>query len=170
MKPRKQNRLTDFDYSSDAAYFITICTKDKQKLFWTDNHNDWYNDPNSVGANRVRPRNLSGYGVIVNNAIIDISKIYHGIYVDKYVIMPNHIHMIITIDKDDIDNGRTRFAPTISRIIKQTKGRISKQIGKSIWQRSFYDHIIRNSKEYLEIWQYIENNPLKWELDDYYIE
>ena len=75
--------------------------------------------------------------------------------------MPNHIHMIIT----NTNNERTQFAPTISRIIKQMKGIITKEIGYSIWQKSFHDHIIRNEKEYNLIAEYIENNPIKWEDD-----
>lgn len=161
---RKPNRLQHYDYSQNGAYFITICTKDKQKIFWKKSEN-----PNLVGATRGRLWELSYYGIIVNDAIIDIPNKYNNVFVDKYVIMPNHIHMIILID-NDINKGRARLAPTISRIIQQTKGRISKQIGKSIWQKSFYDHIIRDPSDYQRIWQYIDTNPIKWELDEYYTE
>ena len=60
-------------------------------------------------------------------------------------------------------------APTISRIIQQFKGAVSKQIGFSMWQKLFYDHIIRNEQEYQKTWEYIDTNPLKWELDCYHI-
>ncbi|MEG1193928.1 MAG: hypothetical protein RSG50_12015 [Clostridia bacterium] len=63
------------------------------------------------------------------------------------------------------ENGRTQFAPTLSRIIKQFKGSITKQIGFSIWQKSFNDRMIRNEQGYREVWQYIDTNPLKWEKD-----
>lgn len=160
---RKNVRLQEFDYSQNGAYFVTICTKDKRNLFWNENH--------SVGANRVRPQKskLSQYGQMVDNAITDIPNVYQNTNVDKYVVMPNHIHMIISICENDVRNGRTWFAPTISRIVKQTKGRITKQIGFSVWQKSFYDHIIRNQADYDRIWQYIDENPIKWELDEYYI-
>jgi len=92
-----------------------------------------------------------------------ISKIYNNILIDEYIIMPNHIHVII-----EIENGRTQFAPTISQIIKQYKGSITKQIKNNIWQKSFYEHIIRNEKEYLNIKQYIINNPYNWKKDKYY--
>jgi len=85
---------------------------------------------------------------------------------DKYVIMPNHMHMIIVLHPG---NGPAKLAPTISRIIQQFKGSISKQVGFSIWQKSFYDHIIRNDQEYEKIYDYIETNPLKWEEDKYYL-
>ena len=78
--------------------------------------------------------------------------------------MPNHIHLIVVIQ-----NGRTQFAPTISRIIKQFKGKITKQVGFCIWQKSFYDHVIRDEKDYLRICEYIENNPVKWTEDKYFI-
>ena len=154
---RKPNRLKEYDYSQNGAYFITICTRKREKLLW------------NVGANCVRPQDkisLSDIGIIIDNEIKSINKIYSNIVkIDKYVIMPNHIHMIISIDSD----GRTQFAPTISRIIKQFKGSITKQIGFSIFQRSFHDRIIRNQKEYHKIWEYTDTNPLKWEQDCFYV-
>lgn len=80
--------------------------------------------------------------------------------------MPNHIHLIVLITASN--DGRTQFAPTVSRMVKQFKGAVSKEIGHSIWQKSFHDRIIRNEAEYQKIWRYIEENPLKWELDKYY--
>ena len=118
-----------------------------------------------AGANCVRPK-LSEIGQIVEREIAIFTKIYNSIRVDKYIIMPNHIHMILVID---YEVGRTQFAPTISRIVKQFKGAITKQIGYSIWQRSYNDHIIRNKEDYLRIWQYIEENPAKWTDDEYYV-
>ena len=76
--------------------------------------------------------------------------------------MPNHIHMIVIIDK--------ATSISIPRVIKQYKEYITKQIGESIWQKSYYDHIIRNEKDYLRIWEYIDKNILKWSLDKYYNE
>jgi len=107
---------------------------------------------------------LSKTGQIVNDGINNIEAIYKTICVDKYVIMPNHIHMILVIK-----NGRTMRVPTISNVISQLKGYIAKQAGHPNWQKSFYDHIIRNETDHQTIWEYIENNPLKWTLDKYYI-
>ena len=103
---------------------------------------------------------LSDIGIIAEHEIMKLNSIYDAVRVDKYCIMPDHIHMILTIDTDK--NGRTQCAPTISRVIKQFKGSITKQIGRLIWQKSFYDHGIRNQQDYDEIWEYIENNPLKY--------
>lgn len=144
--------MNDYNYSSNGAYFITICTKNKENLLWKN-----------VGANCVRPLDqlpLSKIGIVIENEIYKLNTVYENIKVDKYQIMPNHIHLIIFIYEDS--NGRTQFAPTISRIIKQFKGSITKQIEFSIWQKSFYDRIIRNEKEYQEVWNYIHNNPLKY--------
>ena len=149
---RKNIRLHNYNYSYNGAYFITICTKNKENLLWKN-----------VGANCVRPLDqlpLSKIGIVIENEIYKLNTVYENIKVDKYQIMPNHIHLIIFIYEDS--NGRTQLAPTISRIIKQFKGSITKQIGFSIWQKSFYDRIIRNEKEYQEVWNYIHNNPLKY--------
>lgn len=149
---RKNIRLNDYNYSSNGAYFITICTKNKENLLWKN-----------VGANCVRPLDqlpLSKIGIVIENEIYKLNTVYENIKVDKYQIMPNHIHLIIFIYEDS--NGRTQFAPTISRIIKQFKGSITKQIEFSIWQKSFYDRVIRNEKEYQSVWNYIHNNPLKY--------
>ena len=82
--------------------------------------------------------------------------------------MPNHIHMILSINRDE--SGRLIAAPTISTIIGQMKRWISKQTGRGLWQKSFHEHVIRGEKDYREIWNYIENNPVRWAEDDYYTE
>ena len=153
---RKNTRLKDYDYSQNGAYFITICTQDKKHLLGEIVGEENLDEP-SVGANCVRPQ-LSSSEQMVENEIATLSKIYEGVAVDKFVIMPNHIHMILVID---CEGGRTQFVPTTSRIVKQFKGIITKQIGTSIWQRSYHDHIIRNENEYQEIWQYIDGNPAR---------
>jgi len=153
---RKNTRLKDYDYSGAGYYFITICSKDKQKTFWNA----------SVGARIARPQ-LSDIGMVVEKAIEHIPHKYSSIKIDKYVIMPNHIHMIFIIDNA---HGRAMRAPTISTVINQMKGYVSKQIGHSIWQKLFHDHIIRDEEDYLKIWQYIDDNPQKWNEDRYYTE
>ena len=125
-----------------GAYFVTICTANREKLFWSPA------GPAATGGHRPPLR-------------IELSDI--GIKADNYCIMPDHIHFIIYIRMSE--NGQTKCAPTISRVIKQFKGSITKQAGRPIWQRSFYDHGIRNQQDYDEIWQYIENNPLKYALN-----
>ena len=98
---RKKNRLENYDYSQNGAYFITICTRDRKKIL-----------SEIVGADTIRPYEiiLSQYGKIVDKAINNIANIYENISVDKYVIMPDHVHMILRITNN---GGRMVSAPTI---------------------------------------------------------
>ena len=163
---RKQIRIKDYDYSTPGAYFITVCTANREKIFWSDRRGELCSpaDNANTGDQRSPLRvELSVVGKIVDHEIQKLNSIYAAVSVDKYCIMPDHIHFILSIDTDE--NGRTQFAPTISRVMKQFKGSITKQVGRSIWQKSFYDHGIRNQQDYDEIWQYIENNPLKYALN-----
>ena len=156
---RKPIRLKNYDYSSAGVYFITVCTDKRKNFFWSD-----------VGANIVRPyeKLLSDYGIIAKNAVEIIPEKYDCISIDNYVIMPNHIHFLIRINGNN--SGRTMFAPTISQVIKQYKGAVSKEIGFSIWQKGFYDHIVRCENDYNEIFDYIERNPDEWQNDKLFIE
>ena len=155
---RKQNRLTKYDYSTPNAYFITICTKNRKNLFWRD-------------AEIIidRPKNvlLADLGIIVQRSIENISKHYPAISVDHYVIMPNHIHLLLQINTDV--SGRSMIAPTISTVVRLMKGTVTKQAGFPVWQKGFYDHVIRNDNDYRDIWNYIEGNPSKWSEDKLYI-
>ncbi|MBR6502971.1 MAG: transposase [Clostridia bacterium] len=156
---RKPIRLKDYDYSTPGVYFVTVCTKNKINYFW---HN--------VGASIARPQDipLNENGKIVDKAINNIPKIYNNITVDHYVVMPNHIHLLLQIHSNK--NGRPMVAPTIDRVIQQMKGYVTKQIGKLIWQKLFHDHIIRGEQDYKEIWAYIDTNPIRWKEDKFYIE
>ena len=80
--------------------------------------------------------------------------------------MPNHIHMIVNIIPDSDDRGRS----SLQQVIRNIKSFVTKKIGHSIWQARFHDHIIRNEAEYQQIWKYIDENPIKWQDDCYYIE
>ncbi|MDR0770945.1 MAG: hypothetical protein LBE75_07070 [Burkholderiales bacterium] len=157
---RKSNRLKDYDYSQNGAYFITVCAKERLELFATID--------NPVGAATCRPHlELSDIGRIVDAAINRISQVYTCARVDKFVIMPNHVHMLLEIDRSD---GRQVAAPTVQTIIGQMKRFVSMQSGVLVWQKSFYDHIIRNEEDYLEIAQYIETNPDQWQADCFNVE
>ena len=159
LSKRKPNRLQDYDYSTPGAYFITICTKNRKCLFWE-----------SVGASIARPQTprLSHYGTIVDEAIRKIPDNYPNTSLDQYVVMPNHVHLLLMI-KPNLSNPQEK-TPGISRIIQQLKGAITKQIGHCIWQKLFHDHIIRNDREYRKIWEYIQSNPAIWADDCFYEE
>ena len=154
---RKSTRLKNFDYSSNGAYFVTICTQNKEKILC-----------NIVGGDaHIAPSvELKSYGKTVDRYINNISSKYPHITVDKYVIMPNHIHLMIRIDGMMWASSPT----TISDIVRSIKILTTKETGKSIFQRSFHDHIIRNEADYLKIWNYIDTNPAKWTDDCFYIE
>ena len=107
---------------------------------------------------------LSHIGKIIDEYINNYHKHYHNVNIDKYIIMPNHIHLLITISVGQ----PWSTAPTLSTIISTFKTLITKELGFSIWQRNYYEHIIRNEKEYYLIYEYIENNPLNWEKDSNY--
>ena len=147
---RKNKRLKDFDYSSCETYFITICTKDKQK-----------NLSRIVGSPIGRPSvKLTNYGVVVDEAINNIEIKYDRIILENYVIMPDHVHLMLSILPDE--SGRPMGNPTIPNVINQLKGYASKKAGFSLWQKSYYDHIIRDQIDYETKWQYISNNPASW--------
>lgn len=151
---RKQIRITDYDYSRPGSYFITVCTANRERIFW-----------NGVGADIIRPENvpLSPIGKIAEHGIMQTADHYENVVVDKYCVMPDHVHFILRIESD-ID-GRMISAPTVSTVVGSMKRWVSRQVGKPIWQKSFYDHCIRNQQDYNEIWEYIENNPSKYALN-----
>ena len=165
---RKRNRLELFDYSSCAAYFITICTYNKKCLFWASKQ------PNFVGEDIILPPesvNLSAIGKVVKQSIESISVHYPNIEVWDYVIMPNHVHMILVIPEAC---GRMISSPTnkgsVLTAVGQMKRHVSKAIGKPIWQKSFHDHIIRDRHDYEQIAKYIYENPIRWQYDCFYTE
>ena len=142
---RKQIRLKDYDYSTLGYYFITICVKNRLHL---------------LGTITELGLELSKEGIRVNTYISSIAKIYNNIQIDECSIMPNHIHMILIINKKE--------NITISNIIQQFKGKVTKEVGYSIWQKLFYEHIIRNEKQYYIIKKYIQNNVTNWKNDRYF--
>lgn len=145
---RKRIRLETYDYASSGAYFVTICIYDRVAMLWEQ-----------VGADIIRPQELSKYGRIVESAILSLSDHYENVTVDKYCIMPDHVHMILFIHSEV--NGRMISTPTLSTIVGQMKRWVSRRIGFSMWQKSFYDRIIRDEEEYKQIWKYIDENPIK---------
>ena len=146
---RKRLRLRDYDYSKNGAYFITICTKGRDCIL----------SHISVGTDaHIGPQvELSQVGKIAEKNIRSMQ------CVDCYVIMPNHIHLIIILNNDDSNQN-------ISNVIRSFKTLVTKQIGKSIFQSSFYDHIIRDYNDYMIKLNYIHENPINWVYDPYHIE
>ena len=160
---RKHPRLKGYAYSKNGAYFITICVKDKHNLLGTVVGRDVFIAPTVK---------LSEYGNVVDKHINKINSLGKGAVVDKYVIMPNHVHMLIMIENEIIGciSGamKTSRPTTIPNLLRSFKTMVSKEIGVSLWQTSYHDHIIRDETDYLRIWQYIDENPMKWTEDKYY--
>lgn len=145
LSTRKIIRLQGYDYSAENIYFVTLCIKDRIEL---------------LGKIENENIKLSIEGNIVKKTIHLVEQIYPNLTIDEYVIMPNHIHFLISIN---YANGIT-----ISKVIKHFKTIISKELSYSIWQKSFYEHIVRNEKEYLKIKEYIRNNIINWAKDKYF--
>lgn len=156
---RKPLRLKEYDYSSPGAYFITICTKEhKQILSAIAPVGD---DAHIVPSDDIQ-NVLTDTEKGCDKYIRSISQKYNGVTVDKYIIMPNHIHMLISLD-----GSMKASTPTIPDIICSFKIMVTKETAHGIWQRSFYDHIIRSKKDYDEIWKYIDTNVIRWDKDCY---
>jgi len=179
---RKKNRLTDFDYSSEGYYFVTICIDGRVECF---------------GEVENGLMVLNDLGKIVEKYLKQIPLHYNDVVLGEFIVMPNHIHLIINIGADgdtlgadggtnvgteqcsvptpvDMEPVDTPPIPTVgllSKIIKSFKEVCTKEIKnkfgtrKFVWQRSFYDHIIRNGESYKKIKFYIQDNPAKWEID-----
>ena len=148
---RKKNRLEGYSYNTPGAYFVTVCTKDRMSILGT-----------VVGAgDHTGPHTqLTQTGKIVEQ----FTRTVPG--VDRYVIMPDHVHMILTVSAENTAEGPMwSSAPTkrnISTTIRSWKTLITKALGEGIWQRSYYEHVIRCEQDYWEIVKYIEENPAKW--------
>ena len=158
---RREIRLKQYDYSRPGYYFVTVCTAARrQNVLCTVSP--------AVGAIINRPPaevSLTPLGRLTRQAILEIPTRYSGILVDTYCIMPDHVHLILAVQNAGPD-GRQIAAPTpISTVIQQLKRAVSRAAGQSVWQKSFYDHVIRNGTDLAEVRRYIENNPLSRILD-----
>jgi putative transposase len=177
MKNRHSIRLRGHDYSSPGAYFVTICTQNRKCLF------------GNVKNNKML---LNKYGHIVLEEWLKTINLRANIILDDFIVMPNHFHVIImlnshcrgtacraqkacraqTITTEQFGKPVSGSIPTI---IRSFKSAVTKRINESnnssgmvIWQRNYHEHIIRNEIELNNIRQYIENNPIKWQSDNYY--
>ena len=159
---RKTTRLKSFDYNTQGAYFITICTENKKQILSRIVGGDVLDAPKNI--------ELLPYGKIADKYINQLNNFYNNITIDEYVIMPNHIHIMLSM----LENGASRTSPPtqqhsfVSQFVSTLKRFCNKEYGKNIWQRSFYDHVIRNRKDYEEHFRYICENPARWYFDELY--
>jgi REP element-mobilizing transposase RayT len=159
---RQSIRLQGYDYSNQCAYFVTICTWSRENI---------------LGNVLNSAMQLTSFGEIVMKCWEELPNHYKNIELDQFVIMPNHLHGIIWINGDIAGTG-FKPAPTdkrhgLSEIVRALKTFSSRRINKNrnisgtpVWQRNYFDRIIRNEKELTAIREYIINNPLQWELDE----
>ncbi|MGD1043949.1 MAG: transposase [Bacteroidota bacterium] len=161
---RKTIRLKEYDYSSPGEYFVTICTQDKLYSF---------------GKIIEEEMRLSSIGEIAQRCWQEIPNHFPNIELDAFVVMPNHIHGIIVINPlvgvhYNEPLRKNAFQHTIPKslgsIIRSYKGVVSRECRKCghhyfLWQRNFYEHIIRDDKDMNTIREYIVNNPLQWAVD-----
>jgi REP element-mobilizing transposase RayT len=180
---RKSIRLKGYDYSKEGLYFITICTQNREHLF------------GEIVDDKMI---LNNAGQMIDKIWFSLKDEFKNIDISEYVIMPNHFHCIIEIKivgaesisaqdcgeqskRADIESAPTG-KPNIPKIIqtfkrhttieyiKMVKDEIVPPFEKQIWQRNYYENIIRNEKQYIMVSEYIKNNPLKWTDDKYYEE
>ena len=159
LKNRKRTRLKEYDYSSAGSYFITICSKGRKPIFSTIVGDGFPDVPRVV---------LTEYGKVINKQINLMGEYYKNIKIDNYVIMPNHIHILISVYINGSSGMPTPTNEVIPSFVGTFKRFVNRKAGQDIFQRSYNDHIIRDERDYIGRWKYIENNPLKWELDELY--
>ena len=155
LQTREPNRLKKYDYSQNGAYFITICTKDRKEIL----------SQVIVGEGLAPPvLKLLPFGECIKEQINNLEIRYENVKIDNYVIMPNHIHILMRIENQ---TGGASPSPTVSDIICAFKSLSTLECKKLLpidilFQRSYHDHIIRDDIDYQQIWQYIDKNPTKW--------
>lgn len=157
---RKHPRLKEYNYSSNGVYFVTVCTKSRIHYLSQITERD----------DSILPKTeLTEIGKIANKYINSIETAYNNIHIVNYVIMPDHIHLLIFIDVPDENCGGVGSPrPTLDRVIKALKRLITKEAGFSIWQESFFEEVIRNEKAFYNTWNYIDGNPSQWIADEKY--
>ena len=167
---RRSIRLQDYDYSQSGAYFVTICTQNRDCLF------------GDIVDEEIR---LNRIGIMVKNICEWLPQQYPYVTVEEFIVMPNHFHGIVFITDDFVDGSRmeggSRTAPTVKRkpvgrLVGAFKTVTTKRFnemrcttGVKLWQRNYYEHVIRNEDDYRDIAEYIQANPLNWMNDELWI-
>lgn len=189
---RKPLRLPQYNYGKPGYYFVTICTRERGMNILSSIAFSAGATPVGAIINRPSPGGsrtsvqppheiiLTPWGIAVEGAIREIPRRYQNVTVEMFIIMPDHVHLLLELKRleaaeggrDDspevAGDGRQVAAPTaagISTVIQQFKRAVSREVGQSIWQRGYYDHIIRNDEDLDATRQYIQNNPLQWLLN-----
>ena len=158
---RRSIRLAGYDYSQARAYFVTVCSQNRECLF------------GEVAGGEMK---LNEAGRMVQSVWHGLPHHYPHVHLDQFIVMPNHVHGLIVLS-DGIVGAGFKPAPTkrhgLPEIARAFKAFSSRRINQShgtpglhVWQRNYYEHVIRNENDLLQIHQYIEENPAKWEEDE----
>lgn len=167
---RRSIRLKGYDYSQDGTYFVTICTANRECIFGE-----------IVEGNMI----LNDIGRIANDELHKTSMIRRNVKMDCTIVMPNHIHAIVVIDNNVGTYSNTPLQKTdtpfrspshnLGAIIRGYKSTVTKQVnilrktpGEPVWQRNYYENIIRDESSWNHIREYVKNNPQKWEEDRFF--
>jgi REP-associated tyrosine transposase len=158
---RKSIRLRDYDYATPGAYMVTICTWNHRCIF---------------GEIRDGQMHLNGLGSLVSERWQATPGHYGYVRLDEYIVMPNHLHGLLIIETSPDFPGEAGLAPTkrlsLGAIVGSFKSSVTRRArktcgfnGKHLWQRNYYEHVVRNEIDLANIRQYIVNNPARWEFD-----
>lgn len=162
---RRSPRLKGYDYGTGGAYFITICVQNRRCIL-----SEIMASKITVGEGLAPPEvQLTDKGRVAEEQLVLLPDRFPSVAIDKYVIMPNHIHLIIRLQEAA---GGASPSPTVTQVIGTFKSLATRlcEGETKLFQRSFYDHVIRNEADYREIWTYIDQNPAKWNDDCFYVE
>lgn len=162
-------RLQGWDYGSQGLYFITICTKDRVHYF-----GEIIKNPIDIGIQKAAFLHETEIGHVAHDHWLQIPKYSPFVELDEFVIMPDHIHGILFINKPDKTNWQpNKFGVQIQNlaaVIRGYKSSVKKYANENAiefaWQAGYYDRVIRNEKEYQNIGPYIYNNPEQWLLNN----
>lgn len=158
---RKHVRLRDYDYGQNGAYFVTICTQGRRCVL--SEISSLVGPDALIGPHAALT--LTEIGQIVEGYIQSTEAAYETVKIEHYVIMPNHIHLLVRLT----NGGPMRASgPTLSTVVKALKGLVTRKLGYKIWQNGYHEHIIRDDNDFLNHWQYIDNNPARWAEDEYF--
>ncbi|HEX7917265.1 transposase [Rudaea sp.] len=154
---RKPLRLRCYDYAQAGMYFVTICAHERACIF---------------GKVRDGAMHLNELGKLIAEKWLALPQQHRRLNIDAYVIMPNHLHGIVVFEAQE--PGSMNRTPTLGEVVRAFKARCSHALGRGaihraqgvrLWQRGYYEHVIRNEADLVRIREYIENNPLQWSLD-----
>ena len=165
IKHRKRTRLINADYNDTSTVFLTLCTEGRRCIL------SYIVDDDHLDCPKVE---LTCYGQIVDKYIRQLNDFYDNLVVENYVIMPNHVHILMWIKGDENEALDTRVSTVQnsvpSKFVSTLKRFCNKECGVNIWQYRSYDHIIRDQYDYDKHFKYIDDNPISWVCDELYVE